>query len=127
MKKITTFFITILLLASFAEGSSIKRASLSQIGEDTKYVVLGYVEEIIHSDEESDTVKIKVIEILKGEFHSTGFIEIRLRNKGVKDFDPVLKEGDQAVFLLSEVIGVKGKLTYWGSIATFPEKNFENR
>ena len=91
------------LISSILSSNAAMSISLSELDQKTKYVILGYVEKIVESNKESDTIKIRVVTILKGMLHHAGHIEIRLRNKGVKDFDPNLKVGDKGIFFLSAV------------------------
>jgi len=116
----------IFTLTSCAFASQIKRLQFSELEGKSKYILLAYVEEIVRSDESSDTIRIRVVSVLKGKSHTPGFMQITLRNKGLKDFDPKLESGDQGVFFLSKINGTTGQLAYWGSIATFPKKcNFD--
>ena len=112
-------------LGQITLASQISRLSLQQLASSSQYVVLGQIEKIIASDEWSDTVKVKVEAIIKGGFHSTGYLEIKLSNRGAKDFDPILSPGENAVFFLKEVKGWQATLANPGSIATFPKDNFK--
>ena len=117
--------VVILGCLSFVYASDISRLDFSELPRLSEYVVLGHVEKVIRTDEFSDTIRIRIVKILKGMFHPPGTMEIVLRNKGVKDFDPILKVGDKGVFFLSKVEGTTGTLAYWGSIAIFPKDNFD--
>ena len=117
-RTLAVLFASLFCLPVFA--SKLNQLSLDELDNKTKYVVLGYVEEIVKSDEVSDTIKIRIVSILKGMFHTRGDLQIVLQNKGeLKKFDPVLKRGEIAIFML----GADFKLAYPGSIATFPKSD----
>ena len=124
MKKIVSIII-ILACLSVAYASKIKRLNFTELSTSSKFIVLGHVEKIVKSDETSDTVRIQIVEVLKGKLHIPGYFDLCLRNKGVKDFDPILKVGDKGVFFLSEIEGTEGSLAYWGSIGIFQKDNYE--
>ena len=80
----------------------------------------GTFELISDSDAESDTISVRVVSTIKGKPEAKSF-SLRLRNKGVKDFDPKLVVGDQGVFFLKSIKDGRAELTYWGSIAVMPK------
>ena len=62
---------------------------------------------------------VEVISWLKGRATAKR-LRISLRIKGKKAFDPKLYSGDLAIFFLRDVQAGQGRLTYHGSVATFP-------
>ena len=115
--------IIVLVLAAClpAHASQIVPLDLDKLASQSKLIVLGVVTAITDSDDASDTVSVRVISPLKGKSEAKSF-SLRLRNKGVKGFDPTLAVGDQGVFFLKSIEGGRADLTYWGSIAVMPKK-----
>ena len=103
-----------------AHASKIVPLDLDKLAPQSELIVVGVVTAISDSDTESDTISVSVISALKGKTEAKSF-SLRLRNKGVKDFDPTLAVGDQAVFFLKSIEGGRAELTYWGSIAVMPK------
>jgi len=116
------FGISLVLLAVClpARASQIVPLDLDKLAPQSELIVIGVVTAISASDAESDTVTVRVISSLKGKTDAKSF-SLRLRNKGVKDFDPRLAAGDQGVFFLKSIDGGRAELAYWGSIAVMPK------
>jgi hypothetical protein len=114
---------TIVCLATClpAGASEIAPLDLEKLTPQSEVIVVGAVTAISASDSESDTVSVRVISTLKGKSEAKSF-SLRLRNKGVKDFDPKLAVGDQGVFFLKSIKDGRAELTYWGSIAIVPKR-----
>lgn len=116
------FGIALLLLAACppAQASKIVPLDLAKVAPQSELIVVGVVTAISATDAESDTVAVQVVSTLKGKPDVKSF-SLRLRNKGVRDFDPRLAVGDQGVFFLKSIEGGRAELTYWGSIAVVPK------
>lgn len=104
-------------------ASQINPLDLSKLAPQSEFIVVGEVNALLESDASSDTISVRIVSTIKGKSEATSF-SLRLRNKGVKDFDPVLAKGDQCVFFLKSLKDSKANLTYWGSIAVLPKGNF---
>ncbi|QJW97540.1 hypothetical protein [Frigoriglobus tundricola] len=118
-----TFGFALALLAAGLPGhaSQIAPLDLGKLAPQSELIVVGVVTAVSDSDAASDTISVQVISTLKGKAEAKSF-SLRLRNKGVKDFDPRLAVGDQGVFFLKSIEGGRAELTYWGSIAVIPKK-----
>jgi hypothetical protein len=103
-----------------ARASRIAPLDLEKLAPQSQVIVVGTVTAITDSDAESDTISVRVVSVIKGGSDVQSF-SLRLRNKGVKDFDPRLVAGDQGVFFLKSIKDGRAELTYWGSIATLPK------
>lgn len=103
-----------------ARASQIIPLDLGKLTTQSELIVVGVVTAITAGDAESDTVTVRVVSAIKGKADATTF-SLRLRNKGVKDFDPRLAVGDRGVFFLKSIVGGRAELTYWGSIAVMPK------
>ena len=117
------FGIPLLLLLTACvptHASKIVPLDLDKLAPQSELIVVGVVTAISDSDAESDTISVRVVSPLKGKMEAKSF-SLRLRNKGVKDFDPTLAVGDQGVFFLKSIEGGRAELTYWGSIAVMPK------
>lgn len=101
-------------------ASQIAPLDLEKLAPQSAVIVVGTVTAISDSDAESDTVSVRVVSVIKGTSDAKSF-SLRLRNKGVKDFDPKLVVGDRAVFFLKSLKDGRAELTYWGSIAVMPK------
>ncbi len=112
-----------LLLAAClpASASKIAPLDLDKLAPQSDLIVVGVVTAIPASDDASDTVTVRVVSAIKGATEAKSF-SLRLRNKGVRDFDPKLAVGDQGVFFLKSIKDGQATLTYWGSIAVMPKK-----
>ncbi len=104
-----------------ARASQIASLDLDKLAPQSELIVVGVVTAIADSDAASDTISVRVISTLKGKSEAKSF-SLRLRNKGVKGFDPTLAVGDQGVFFLKSIKDGRAELTYWGSIAVMPKK-----
>ena len=120
--SVRAFGIALLLLATClpARASQIVPLDLAKLAPQSELIVVGVVTAISATDDTSDTVAVQVVSTLKGKPDVKSF-SLRLRNKGVRDFDPRLAVGDQGVFFLKSVEGGRAELTYWGSIAVVPK------
>lgn len=101
-------------------ASQIAPLDLEKLAPQSEVIVVGTVTAISDRDAESDTVSVRVVSVIKGKSDAKSF-SLRLRNKGVKDFDPKLVVGDQGVFFLKSIKDGRAELTYWGSIAIMPK------
>ena len=110
--------LSLILLASClpAYASKIVPLDLDKLTPQSELIAVGVVLAITESDAASDTVSVRVISMIKGDTEAKSF-SLRLRNKGVRDFDPKLAVGDQGVFFMKSIEKGRAKLTYWGSIA----------
>ena len=99
-----------------ARASQIKPLDLDKLTVQSEIIVIGVVTAVTDSDAATDTVTVRVVTTIKGKADEKSF-SLRLRNKGVKDFDPILAVGDQGVFFLKAIADGRAELTYWGSIA----------
>ncbi len=115
--------VPLLLLAAClpAQASSINPLDLDKLAPQSDLIVVGVVTAVPASDDASDTVTVRVVSAIKGATEAKTF-SLRLRNKGVKDFDPKLAVGDQGVFFLKSIKDGQATLTYWGSVAVMPKK-----
>jgi len=113
---------TIVCLATCwpAHASKIVPLDLEKLAPQSEVIVVGTVTAISDSGAESDTISVRVVSTIKGKSEAKSF-SLRLRNKGVKDFDPKLVVGDQGVFFLKSIKDGRAELTYWGSIAIMPK------
>ncbi|MBM4047364.1 MAG: hypothetical protein FJ279_19840 [Planctomycetes bacterium] len=111
------------LVALRTEASKIQCLPLAKVDALSRLVVVGYVSQILARDRESDLVSVRLVFSLRGQTEAKEF-QLRLRNKGVMDFDPELRVGNQCVFFLEGIQDGQAKLAYWGSIAVIPNQNF---
>jgi hypothetical protein len=102
-------------------ASQIAPLDLEKLTPQSEVIVVGTVTAISDSDAESDTISVRVISTIKGKSEAKSF-SLRLRNKGVKNFDPKLVVGDQGVFFLKSIKDGRAELTYWGSVAIVPKR-----
>lgn len=103
-----------------AQASQIVPLDLETLAPRSELIVVGVVSAVSDSDAVSDTVSVRVVSTLKGTSEAKSF-SLRLRNKGVKDFDPKLAVGDQGVYFLKTIKDGRAELTYWGSVAVVPK------
>jgi hypothetical protein len=104
-----------------AGASQIVPLELDKLEPRSNLIVLDVVDELLDSDDSTDTVRVRIVTPPKGTTELKSFT-LRLRNRGVKDFDPTLAPGDQAVFFLKSIDDGVATLAYWGSIAVNPKR-----
>ncbi len=92
-----TLCLSLILSAICLPGSASEIAplDLDKLTPQSEIIVVGVVSEITESDDASDTVSVRVISMLKDKTEAKSFA-LRLRNKGVKGFDPKLAAGIRA-------------------------------
>lgn len=102
MKRIVCFllFLAYLSLTSFA--SSIKRITLTELQAKADLIVLAKVTKVV-AEGNNDHVTIRIDSYLKGESPQNTYTITLCSRGGLKDYDPVLKEGDIGVFSLNAV------------------------
>ena len=105
--------IAIFMMMPCLMASQISGLPISELYSKSNIVVVGSVLRMVKQDQYSDVVEIQINSFIKGAIRqreTTQRFTLRLRNKGVKDFDPTLKEGDMGVFFLESIEEGKGKL-----------------
>jgi len=105
-----------LLLIPAAQASDINPLDLAQLTPQSEFVVVGVVTAITATDASSDTIVVRMLSVIKGKTDEKTFT-LRVENKGVRNFDPILAIGDQGIFFLKTLENGKSTLTFPGSIA----------
>lgn len=124
----TRLIILLIVLSLSIEAvysSEIMRITLSELESRAEIIVLGQVTEVLE-DGDRDLVTIQAGSYLKGPGDREDYTFLLISRGGLKDFDPSLEEGDTGVFFLKlgDDTG-RSEKAYWGSIAVFPNNNFE--
>ncbi|MDZ4660430.1 MAG: hypothetical protein SGJ18_02305 [Pseudomonadota bacterium] len=122
----TTIFLKLFCVLTYA--SDFVPISFSDLTKSSSHIVIGTVVKAKDLGREPHTgtqeVKLVVDSYLKGEGLEKE-VSIKLQHKGLVDFDPQLSVGDSGVFFLNKDKEAL-KLTFFGSIAVFPKKNFRS-
>lgn len=125
MKRVVCFSLLLAFLSLTSFASSIKRITLAELQAKADLIVLAKVTKVV-MEGDSDHVTINIDSYLKGEGPQTIYTFTLCTRGSLKDYDPVVKEGDTGVFFLkcSKQEGEAEK-AYWGSVATFNKNNYD--
>ena len=125
MKKLTWLVLLMLATTTTVFASKITRITLAELQAKANIVVMAKVTKVV-AEGDADHVTIKVDSYLKGNGPQNVYMFTLVTRGGLKDFDPVVKEGDSGVFFLKSKIQEGGvEKAYWGGIAIFPKNHFD--